>query len=332
MTTTCDEAAVLLMQFRDDEAAAYDAFLRKYRDNEKRRDKEHRKTSAGLVRADPNWELEDLNNKRVLVVGENGPGDEILTLGCVQDLRACCNKVIWHCDPRLQPLLRDSFPDVRFISATEAPVDPDLVIHAWQLVGRFRPALESFAWTADGVFSPYLHGGQPEPGKAPKPQVGLAWYSKGGKPGKTCQLDRVPGWATFFRALGESAQFVSLQHGETSEDLQAVQDTIQVVKDQYGVAIYQDPSVDTFNDFRALASQVARLDYVVSISTTVAHFAGALGVQGSVLLPDDPILHWQAGQHTCVWYPTLRPVRHAQVGDWDSAIAEVTRSHVRCAV
>ena len=231
--------------------------------------------------------------------------------------------MVWQCAPRLQPLLRQSFPDIQFISAPEALGDIDLVIHSWQLIGRFRSTLESFAWTGSGLFSPYLHCRNTEPSEVSGPRIGLAWHSEGGKPAKSCDLDGVPGWSAFFEALGERTQFVSLQHGE--KDLQAVQDTIRAVKDRYGVAIYQDAGVDTFNDFCALASQVAGLDYVVSISTTVVHLAGALGVPGWVLLPDKPLPHWQAGEHICVWYPTLRPVRRERSGDWDSAIAQVTR-------
>jgi len=325
MTITCTDAVDLLGRFRHDEVAAYDAYMRTYRDNEQRRDKEHRSAPAGLVRAALDWTPQDLTGRRVLVVGENGPGDEILTLGCVEDLRVCCKEVVWQCSPKLQPLLRQSFPDMRFISAPEIPRSLDLVVHAWQLIGRFRPSLESFAWTASGLFSPYLHGKQPGRGKTSTPRIGLAWHSEGGKPGKSCDLDRVRGWAAFFGALGKRAQFVSLQHGETSEALQTVQDTIEAARDRYGVAIEEDPHVDTFNDFCGLAAQVAGLDCVVSISTTVVHLAGALGVPGWVLLPDDPIPHWQAGQHVCVWYPTLHPVRHEKAGDWDSALASITQ-------
>jgi hypothetical protein len=324
MTIICDQAVDLLRRFHDDEVAAYDTYLRVYREKEAKRDKNGRRVSAGQVRADPNWKPEDLNDKRVLVIGENGLGDEILTLGCLQDLGSCCKDVTWKCDQKLEPLLRQSFPDVRFISALEAPGDP-VVIHAWQLIGRFRPSLESFTWTRNGLFSPYLDGGSCERGNTLKPRIGLAWHSEGGKEEKSCDLDRVPGWAAFFAALGERAQFVSLQHGATTEALEAVRDTIQTVKERYSVEIHQDPSLDTFKDFPGLAAQVAGLDYVVSISTTVVHLAGALGVPGAVLLPDNPIPHWQAGQHICVWYPTLRPIRHAQVGDWDGAIAQVTR-------
>jgi ADP-heptose:LPS heptosyltransferase len=138
-----------------------------------------------------------------------------------------------------------------------------------------------------------------------KKTVGLTWRSeRAGEllSDKTCDICDVPHWAEFFERLKNKVRFVSLQYGETEDD-------IAFARWKYGVEIYQDKCIDNFNDVDAAAAQIAALDYVVSISTTAAHLAGALGVPGWVLLPKKPFGHWRAGETICPWYPTLRPVR-----------------------
>lgn len=111
-------------------------------------------------------------------------------------------------------------------------------------------------------------------------------------------------------------RFISLQYGDN-------QDVINFVRWKYGVEIYQDQNIDMWNDLDGGAAQIASLRYVVSISTTVAHLAGALGIPGWILLPHKPLAHWEAGKDVCLWYPTLRPVRQKTIGEWDSALEQV---------
>ena len=65
------------------------------------------------------------------------------------------------------------------------------------------------------------------------------------------------------------------------------------------------------------------MDYVVSISTTAAHLAGAMGVPGWVLLKKMPFPHWRAGKDMCPWYPTLRPIRQTNEGAWSAVLKKV---------
>jgi len=136
---------------------------------------------------------------------------------------------------------------------------------------------------------------------------------------KTCDIRDVPHWSAFFECLRNKVRFVSLQYGDTADE-------IAFVRWKYGVEIYQDQSIDIFNNIDEAAAQLAAMDYVVSISTTAAHLAGALGAPGWVLLQAKPFGHWRAGKTICPWYPTLRPVSQASAGDWRGALETVTDS------
>lgn len=304
----------------DKEQKAFDTYWKTYQKNEEKRTKDNRHHDRGSLSLE--WKPEDLRKKRVLVIGENGLGDEILTAACLPELQSACGHVMWRCNAKLKSLFQHSFPGVEFISANDFNPKVDGTIYSWELIGRFRRTLEMFKWTTSGEFAPYLKAGLARETLAAQyrsgalPLVGLAWRSEGGGPGKSCDLKSVLGWAKFFDRLRGCARFISLQYGDTLDD-------INFARWKYGVEIYQDQSIDTCNDLDSVAAQVSALDYVVSISTTVVHLAGALGVPGWVLLKYKPYPHWRTGERVCPWYPTVRPVRQKCPGEWDSNIERV---------
>ena len=302
----------------------YKKFLDDYKQNEKKR--EERRKTRGKLSAD--WKPEDLAGMHVLVVGENRVGDEILTAGYLPQFTQRCQQVIWRCNPKLQSLFRRSFPDIEFVSQGDTEPTVDGTIYSWELIGRFRCDLNHFGWLTNGDFKPYIHSSQGLKDSLRKRYfdgsrklVGLAWRSE--RDGQTvsdkiCDLRDVPYWGEFFVCLENKVRFVSLQYGDT-------QDEIAFARWRYGAEIYQDRRLDIFGDVDAAAAQIAAMDYVVSISTTTAHLAGAMGVPGWILLPRKPFAHWRAGEKICPWYPTLRPVRQKVAGDWQDALKTVTK-------
>jgi ADP-heptose:LPS heptosyltransferase len=65
------------------------------------------------------------------------------------------------------------------------------------------------------------------------------------------------------------------------------------------------------------------LDLVITIDTSIAHLAGALGVPVWILLPYVPDWRWMLERDDSPWYPTMRLFRQKKPGDWPSAIMHV---------
>jgi ADP-heptose:LPS heptosyltransferase len=61
---------------------------------------------------------------------------------------------------------------------------------------------------------------------------------------------------------------------------------------------------------------------VITVDTSVAHLAGALGRPVWLLLPFAPDWRWGLGSLESRWYPTMRLLRQTQAGDWHAPIAE----------
>ncbi|BAO93115.1 hypothetical protein [Caballeronia cordobensis] len=322
MDISVDESKKLVSEHEEVEKNSLKAYLKTYKEKETSRNKDHRAHDRGCL--NEKWEKEDLKDKSVLVIGENGPGDEILTLACLSEFKINCGRVQWLCkNDKLKKLFQRSFPDVDFLSTSDLKAPVDGSVYSWELIDRFRSTLDSFRWTTSaGKFEPYLKEGsyyeglRARYGSGQPPLVGLAWRSASHVQGKTCDLRDVAGWSNFFERLRDRARFISLQYGDT-------QDEIAFSRSKYGVDIYQDQCIDTYDDLDGVAAQIVALDYVVSIGTTVAHLAGALGRTGWVLLNKEPFPHWVAGNHVILWYPTLRPARQTSSGDWGSVLKQV---------
>src|SRR6185437_13307666 len=76
-------------------------------------------------------------------------------------------------------------------------------------------------------------------------------------------------------------------------------------------------------DFADTAALTEALDLVISVDTSVAHLAAALGKPVWLLDRFDSCWRWLTGRGDSPWYPTLRIYRQPTPDDWDSVLAEV---------
>lgn len=81
--------------------------------------------------------------------------------------------------------------------------------------------------------------------------------------------------------------------------------------------------IDDFTDTMAI---LAGLDRLVTVDTSVAHLAGAMGRPVSILLPYAPDWRWLMHRSDTPWYPSATLCRQARPGDWDSAVTAMLKS------
>jgi hypothetical protein len=110
------------------------------------------------------------------------------------------------------------------------------------------------------------------------------------------------------------AHFVSLQYGGVTTEISELQ-----VRSGVTVHAWEDGKADLDD----LAALIASLDLVVTVCTTAAHLAGALGKRALVMVP--AVAEWrylQSGD-SIPWYPALRLLRQQRLHDWDGVVSQV---------
>jgi hypothetical protein len=109
--------------------------------------------------------------------------------------------------------------------------------------------------------------------------------------------------------------FVSLQKGSAAAEIGQLPDDLRPL----------DPMGEV-SDFADTAGLIANLDLVISVDTSVAHLAGAMGKPVWILSRFDGCWRWLSGRDDSPWYPTVRLFRQAAPGDWDPVIARVVEA------
>jgi hypothetical protein len=81
-------------------------------------------------------------------------------------------------------------------------------------------------------------------------------------------------------------------------------------------------------NFADTAALMAHLDLVVSVDTSVAHLAGALGRPVWLLLPFAPDWRWMLDRTDSPWYPGMRLFRQQRRGEWLPVLEQVREALV----
>jgi hypothetical protein len=86
------------------------------------------------------------------------------------------------------------------------------------------------------------------------------------------------------------------------------------------------PIVDAtkqIRDFADTAALVAELDLIITVDTSVAHLAGAMGKETWIPLRFDSDWRYMLEPNRTPWYPSFRIYRQAQSGDWQSPVERI---------
>jgi tetratricopeptide (TPR) repeat protein len=270
------------------------------------------------LRLAPEWHGHGQLNS-LLVINEQGPGDQIFFAGMLPDLANQVPGATVCIESRLAPLFKRSMPTLNFISPDQLEGKRfDAQIYLGSLGKLYRKnteslsAIQSSYLVADAARTAELRTKLKNPEKL---VCGISWLSK--------NADHGEGKSLSLEALNPVLQlsgfdFVNLQYGDTSEERDAF---IQ----QNGVKIHHVDEIDNQNDLDGLAALICACDIVVTVSNTTAHLAAALGKPVIVMLPNNDALfwYWHRDSHTTPWYPSARLFRRSDSGRWEDVIDAV---------
>lgn len=146
-------------------------------------------------------------------------------------------------------------------------------------------------------------------GRKTKPRIGLVW--SGNALHKNDRNRSIP-LADFTRLLSGDFEYVCLQ---------------KEVKPADQASLAAHPEIRRFsaelNDFSDTAALCELLDLIISVDTSVAHLAGALGRPVWILLPFNPDWRWLLAREDTPWYASARLYREERIAGWSKVLARV---------
>ena len=280
----------------------------------------------------PVWNGEPLDKKRILVVGEQGLGDEVMFANVLPDIARAVGdegRLQIAVDPRLVPIFQRSFPSAQVGTYTDGKLEgktarmfqwareggePDFYAPMGSALPILRKSLKDFPREA------FLRS-DPKKGAlfrerlaqlGPGPYVGICWRSMvmGAKRGK--YYSALDAWGPILTLPGVT--FVNLQYGEVAAELARAQEEL-------GVTVHNFADLNLKDDLDGAAALTDACDLVISAPTAAAAMAGALGRETWFLVASRV---WpQLGTDHYPWYRSTRVFACEKFADWDALIPRV---------
>lgn len=245
-----------------------------------------------------------LQGKTILLHAEQGLGDTIQFCRYCEAVQALGATVLLEVQAPLVGLLA-SLPGVsRLIRQGEPLPDFDFHCPLMSLPLAMKTRLDSIPASPHYLVSDPVKRAawQLRLGETKRPRIGLAWSGS-----ELHKNDKN-------RSIELAELMVRLPHEYTYVSLQKeIRESADLVSRECNI-IHFEGAIDDFSDTAALCDL---MDLVISVDTSVAHLAGALGKPTCLLLPYVPDWRWLLERRDSPWYPSMSVHRQNSTRKWD---------------
>jgi len=254
---------------------------------------------------------EDISSKTLFVHWEQGLGDTIQFCRYGKLLTARGVTVVMSVQEPLYRLLRQMSPDIQIINHDEVPSAFDYHCPLMSLPLALGTTLETIPSEQRYIFADEQLRKAWDVRLPPKtkPRIGVVWS---GSTKHKNDHNRSIDLLTLAPVFSADAHWISLQNELRRGDFALLQELHPLVS--YGVEL---------KDFSDTAAVIDLLDLVITVDTSIAHLAGAMGKKVWILLPYNSDWRWLTERNDSPWYPSARLFRQADVGSWGNVIARV---------
>jgi tetratricopeptide (TPR) repeat protein len=272
-----------------------------------------------------------IDGKSILLFREQGLGDVLQFCRYTTMVAELGARVILEVPPALASLLTSLNGVAQLVVEGQALPEFDYYCPLMSLPLAFKTTLSAVPSAV-----PYLKSSadrlqfwKDKLGERTKPRIGLVW-SGGFRPNQpelwSVNNRRNIPLAKLAALNHPGLEFYSLQKGEPAESELA----------ELTANLWDGPELRNFSsllhDFADTAALIEQLDLVISVDTSTAHLAGALGKPVWILNRYDTCWRWLLNRTDSPWYPTVRLYRQEHPGDWDGVIQRVVADVARLTV
>lgn len=271
----------------------------------------------------PQWDgSQELDGKAIYIHAEQGLGDTIQFCRYIKLLAARGAKVLFEPQVQLKRLLKN-------IDGVSQLLEPGQIIPTYDYHCPLMSLPLAFKTNRDSIPNdvPYIYADESKKdywkeklAKISGPKVGLVW-SGGFRPNNPelwgVNQRRNISFELISQLNMEGIQFFSLQKGEGAEaELKKYKDELWSSSNLHNFA-------DELQDFSDTAALIDQLDLVISVDTSTAHLAGAMGKPVWILNRFDGCWRWLSNGDESEWYPTAKLYRQKKNGRWDEVIEKI---------
>jgi hypothetical protein len=266
----------------------------------------------------PLWDGSPMPTGTLLLIGDQGFGDTIQFCRYIPEVAALCPNLVVAASADMLPLIRQQRGIQQSACRWEDLPRFDAYCTLSGLPRLFRTTLANIPAPV-----PYLRADPEQAARwrqkldalAPRNyrRIGLVWAGRpthGNDANRSMRLQQLGALAH-----AEKVALVSLQKGVAQAELGRYFGTAPLINLGAEIA-----------DFTDTMAILATLDRLVTVDTSVAHLAGAMGRPVSILLPYACDWRWLTRRSDTPWYPSATLCRQAAPGDWESAMEAVLGS------
>ena len=257
------------------------------------------------------WDGRKINaNNKILVIKEQGIGDEILYGTIYADLFKKFPNAKIESDPKLISLFKKNFPLQKsnffsfgfFSNDTSKLKKFDIVLYAGSLGRIFRQKLSDFS--KNNLF--FINNKDVKKIKYKLNninnnfKIGISWKSFREKisigKAKSIKLENL----SCINNL-KKISLINIQYGNIKDDLERFNN-----KHEKKIITIND--IDIYNDLESLGGLLSQLDLLITISNSTAHLAGSLGVETWLITPPNhaSFHYWNQLKDHTPWYKNIK--------------------------
>ncbi|NQW00791.1 MAG: glycosyltransferase family protein [Rhodospirillales bacterium] len=261
----------------------------------------------------PLWDGSPLKGKTLLIQQEQGIGDMIQFARYIPLVKERVSTVVVETQPELARLMSTVKGADKVINRGSALPRFDAYIPMMTLARLFETTQATIPADIPYMSPPPGQSVQLLPSMENQRQIGIAWA---GRPTHQNDKNRSCDFKQFIELLGiPGVNIYSLQKGGRESD----------IKENGCEALVIDMA-SRLNDFADTAALVSQLDLVITVDTSVAHLAGAMGKPVWVVVPFAADWRWGYNTSETPWYPSMRLFRQPQPGNWDQVFSDVRKA------
>ena len=253
----------------------------------------------------------NIKDKRLLIYSSHGVGDLLMVTRYIEQLSKIVSKLILQVPKSCISLLEYNFPYVKFYSQEQIVPEDEYDYTTSTLCLLYLVDIDlNNIYAPDTFLSVSNEKILEKVLVSNKKKVGLFWQGNPVVfPNRSIKLNKI---LPLFK--NNNNDFYSFQIDKIDKESDDLKNKLQIIDLAPQIKNYEDT-----------ACFLKNIDVLVTIDSSIAHLAGALGIKTFLLLPYNPEWRWFSDTQNTPWYPSVKIFKQRNENDWDEVISRVEK-------